>query len=95
MQKRVSPVQAAKRVLKAFPYAHAGAEVAANHVAEYFRRRGYPVSDVVAGSHYAVSLGWCERTPMQSLKLTTAGVEAAGAHQAPVPPSTFDIWAHP
>lgn len=95
MQKKVSPALAAKRVLKAFPYAHVGAEISSNHIAEYFRRRGYPVSDAVAGTHYAVSLGWVERTDIRSLRLTSSGMEAADSNPAPVPPSTFHAWAHP
>ena len=95
MHKRVSPAQAAKRVLKAFPYAHIGAEVSTNHIAEYFRRHCLPVSDMVSGVHYAVSSGWVERTDIQALKLTTSGVEALDGHHAPVPPSTWHSWDHP
>lgn len=94
MHNRVSPAQAAKRVLKAFPYAHVGAEISSAHVAEQFRRRNFSLSDVVAGTHYAVSLGWIERTEVQSIKLTASGIEALGANQTPVPPSTFTVWAH-
>jgi hypothetical protein len=95
MHKRVSPAQAAKRVLQAFPYTHIGAEVSWNHIAEYFRRHYLPVSDMVAGVHYAVSSGWVERTDIQALKLTTSGVEALNGQYAPVPPSTWHSWAHP
>ena len=95
MHKKSSPAQAAKRVLQAFAYAHVGAEVSTHHIAEDFRRRGYSVSEIVAGTHYAVSLGWIERTDIQSLKLTTLGVEAVERHPTPIPPSTFNVWAHP
>lgn len=95
MQKKVSPAVAAKRVLKAFPYAHVRAEISSSHIAEYCRRRGYPASDIVAGTHYAISLGWVERTDIQSLRMTSLGIEAGDGHLAPVPPSTFHAWAHP
>ena len=95
MHKRVSPAQAAKRVLKAFPYAHAGAEISSNHIAEYFRRHGLPVSDMVGGVHYAASTGWVERTDMQSLRLTLLGVEALDARHPSPPPSAWHAWAHP
>lgn len=95
MHKRTSPAQAAKRVLKAFPYTHAGAEISSGHIANYFRRRGYPLSDVVAGTHYATSLGWIVRTDIQSFKLTSRGVEECIEFRTPVPPSTFDVWAQP
>lgn len=95
MNKRSSPAQAAKRVLQAFPYPHVGAEVSPHHVGDHFRRHGYPVSEIVAGTHYAVSLGWVERTEIQSLKLTVLGTEAVERHPAPIPPSTFNVWAHP
>lgn len=94
MHKRLSPAQAAKRVLTAFPYVRIGAEVSSTHVTEHFRRRGYPVSDVTAGAHYAVSRGWVERTAMQAFRLTAAGVVAGDATPTAVPPSTFDVWAH-
>lgn len=94
MHTRASPAEAARRVLKAFPYPHARAEISSDHIAEYFRREGYPLSDMVAGTHYAVSLGWVERTDSQSLRLTATGEEVA-ARYTPLPPSTFDVWAHP
>lgn len=96
MYKRVSPVQAARQVLKAFPYVHAGAEVSSNHVAHYFQRQGYPMSDMVAGVHYAASSGWIARADVHSLKLTQPGVEAlADEKVSPVPISTWHAWAHP
>ena len=96
MSKRVSPAQAANRVLKAFPYARAGVEISAGHVAEFFRRHAYEVSDVVAGVHYAISLGWIERADINSLRLTSKGAEKRDfATVATVPPSTFQAWAHP
>lgn len=94
MHNRVSPAQSAKRVLQAFPYAHAGAEISSGHVAEHFRRNGYAVSDMVAGIHYAASSGWVERTDVQGVRLTLEGITALGK-QTPVPASTFGTWAHP
>ena len=85
MHTRISPAKACWRVLRAFPCNHAGAEISAAHVAEFFRRHGYPVSDIVAGVHHAVSSGWIVHTDLKSLKLTSQGVEAIGVAGARAP----------
>jgi len=95
MHKRSRPAQAAKRVIQAFSHPYIGAEVSTQSIAEHFCQRGYAVSEIVAGTHYAFSLGWIERTDFQSLKRTSLGAEAVDRDPAPIPPSTFDIWAHP
>ena len=94
MHKRVSPAQAAKFVLGAFPYMHAGAEISSNHVASYFRRQGLPVPEMVAGVHYASSVGWIERTALQSLRLTQTGLQCLESRRMAVPESAWHAWAH-
>lgn len=94
MLNQVSPVQSAKCVLSAFPYAYTGAEVSLDHVERHFKRSGYPPADMPRGILHAAVSGWVERTEEFVLRLTLGGVNALG-RQTAVPTSTFSYWAHP
>jgi len=94
MLNQVSPTQAAKCVLNAFPYSYVGAEITTDHVEKHFRRSGYPPADAPKGILFAAVSGWVERPEKLALRLTTGGVAALGK-QTPVPVSTFSVWAHP
>jgi len=93
MLNQVSPAQAAKCVLSAFPYAYAGAEITPDHVEKHFRRSGYPPADAPRGILFAAVSGWIERSEKLALRLTLCGVAALGK-QTPVPTSIFSAWAH-
>ena len=93
MLNQVSPAQAAKCVLSAFPYAYAGAEISTDYIDKHFRRSGYPPADAPKGILFAAVSGWVERTQETVLRLTLGGVTALGK-QTPVPTSTYFAWAH-
>ena len=97
MYKKVSPVAAAKRVLRAFPFPKPDAEVSQRHIEDEFRRRNIPTSEAVIGLRYATLTGWIRPTHLHSFVLTPLGVETLGASPSIAqanPPSAWHVWAH-
>jgi hypothetical protein len=95
--KKVSPVAAAKRVLRAFPFPKPDAEISQRHIEDEFRRRNIPTSEAVIGLRYATLTGWIRPTHLHSFVLTRLGVETLGASASisqTHPTSPFQAWAH-
>jgi hypothetical protein len=97
MYKKVSPVAAAKRVLRAFPFPRAEVEISQRHIEDEFRRHNIPPSEALIGLRYASMTGWIRPTHLQSFVLTPLGVEALGDYAAPAhaePITAWHAWAH-
>ena len=97
MYKKASPVAAAKRVLRAFPFPKPDAEISQRHIEDEFRRRNIPISEALIGLRYAALTGWIRPTHLHSFVLTPSGVEALGATPSiakAAPPSAWHAWAH-
>lgn len=95
MSHTISPVSAAKRVLRAFPFPKVGAEVSYGHIERFFRERGLPTSMFTSGLRYATQIGWIRRGEVETYILLPAGMEELSSHIPHVPATAWHSWAHP